>query len=210
MTPDDPRHGTTAGRFAHKRAGQPACDRCAAAATRDQKQRRLDVQRGKPARTVPVLGTRRRLQALSRLGWPADDLAARLGHRSARMVRMYLSGSVKTLNRDTATQIAALYERLSMTVGPNSVVAARAATKGWPGPFAWDDPDNPREKPKDRSTAAARVRRVGPETEDSRRAAHAAWKRGERTEDVIAGEREYQRIASARGRARAREDDEAA
>lgn len=199
MSPDDPRHGTPAGRFAHKRAGHPEpCDPCKAAATRDQKIRRLEWQRG-TTRTVPVLGTRRRLRALSRIGWPTREIARLLGWNAGTVNRI-MSGRIQRVSRDTAAEVTALYDRLSMTLGPNQVTATRAATKGWPGPMAWDDPDNPRERPKDRSPHAARIRRPGPETEESRRAAHAAYKRGERTPEVSAGEEAYQEAYRARRR----------
>lgn len=209
MAPDDPRHGTTAGRFAHARASEEVCGPCKAAATRDQKIRRLEWQRGTPARTVPVLGTRRRLRALSRIGYPTREIARLLCWNTGTVSRI-MSGRIQRVSRDTAAEVTALYDRLCMTLGPNQVTATRAATKGWPGPMAWDDPDNPRERPKDRSPHAARIRRPGPENDDSRKAAHAAYKRGERTPEVCAGEEAYQEAYRARRRQNRRDDEEAA
>lgn len=96
---------------------------------------------------VPALGTRRRLQALPRLGWPLESIAQQLGRRPASL-RRSMAGA--TVTAHTARTVAELYSRLEGTAPPeqtaeqrNAAAAVRqeAVLRSWPPPLAWDDID---------------------------------------------------------------------
>jgi lambda repressor-like predicted transcriptional regulator len=95
---------------------------------------------------VDIAGTRRRVQALSRMGWPADMIAAR-ADLSETTLRHALGRDRITAR--IATRIARVYDELSEVRGPSSRAAARAANRGYAPPAAWDDDtiDDPRTKP---------------------------------------------------------------
>ena len=92
------------------------------------------------ARYVDATGTRRRLQALMRIGWPQRILAARLG-RSIQAVSFLLQQPVVT--RRTRDDVRALYRELAGQLGPSRTgqraTAVRAAARGFLGPAAWND-----------------------------------------------------------------------
>ena len=146
MTPDDPRHGTAAGWCAHYADNDlPACDPCRRASNRYNKGLRLDHLRGQPRR-VPAVGARRRVQALARIGWTGAEVAARLG-----ITQQALSESIhpdrRQVYRSRHDAIAEVYEALSGTRGPSDRAAKVAEGRGWPPPLAWDNIDDPDERP---------------------------------------------------------------
>lgn len=154
MSPEDPRHGTSRGYYAHRRAGQPACDACKRAAATAEAVRQVRLARGIPAH-IPAIGMQRRLQALVRLGYSWQALGDALG-RSDSSAQKLATEPRAFIQRDTYRRVVDVYERLSMTlpVGdtPHKVRAitlarAKAERNGWPPPLAWDDPDNPNERP---------------------------------------------------------------
>jgi hypothetical protein len=106
----------------------------------------VDQANRAPRSHVAATGTRRRLQALIAVGWPHDELAARLGRSSAGLRRSMLSDSVTA---QTAQDVSALYEQLwnlrlpQSTEDQRAADAARAfaADRGWLPPLAWDDID---------------------------------------------------------------------
>jgi hypothetical protein len=106
---------------------------------------RIDQANRAPHSHVGATGTRRRLQALIAVGWPHDELAARLGRSSAGLRRSMLSDSVTA---QTAQDVSALYEQLWNVRPPQSTdqraaddARAFAAERGWLPPLAWDDID---------------------------------------------------------------------
>lgn len=108
---------------------------------------RVDQANRAPRSHVDATGTRRRLQALIAVGWPHDELAARLGRSSAGLRRSMLSDSVTA---QTAQNVSALYEQLWNLRPPQSnddqraaadAARAFAAERGWLPPLAWDDID---------------------------------------------------------------------
>ena len=148
MTPDDPRHGTSAGYIAGCR-GQ--C--CWAAKQRYDKARRWEAHSTGRGRKVPAFRAVRRLQALQRLGWSMPALAAEhdLTHKS-----LYGVGRQPTVYRSTLDEIASAYDRLSMTLPPTETSSQRASAakarnhairRGYPPPLAWDDIDDIDEVP---------------------------------------------------------------
>jgi hypothetical protein len=107
---------------------------------------RHDANRA-PHSRVDVTGTRRRLQALVAIGWPASLLANLLGRRPSSLCRSMTGESVTAR---TAQEVAALYERLCNTRPPRITSGQRAAAdaaqaeavaRGWLPPLAWDDID---------------------------------------------------------------------
>ncbi|RFU20592.1 helix-turn-helix domain-containing protein [Geodermatophilus marinus] len=108
---------------------------------------RVDEANRAPRSHVGATGTRRRLQALIAIGWPHDELAARLGRNSAGLRRSMLSDAVTAR---TAQDVTALYEQLWNLRPPHSTDDQRAAAdaarafaaeRGWLPPLAWDDID---------------------------------------------------------------------
>lgn len=146
MSPDDPRHGTVAGYGQHHKTGTlPACDACKRAVAKYQANRELMKMRGQ-SHTVAARGTIRRIQALVALGWPMPLLSQRLGAAQPQTIQnLARKPHDARIRVATAAKISALYEELSMTIGPSTVSAARARNKGWLPPLAWDDIDNDRE-----------------------------------------------------------------
>lgn len=147
----DPRHGTRPGYYAHRRAGQEACQPCRRAAAKAEAVRQLRLMRGDRGR-IPALGTARRLQALAWLGWTWKQLERELGSDEMMVRRWALrTNPGQFVFPDTARRVAELYERLCMTPAPRDTVAQRnayarahnrALRNGWMPPLAWDDIDN--------------------------------------------------------------------
>lgn len=147
----DPRHGTVAG---YNRI--PCRERCCKDAMAQYKvKRELDLMAGK-SRIVPAIGTQRRVQALSCLGWSNAEVARRAGMHPEHLPR--LVNHAETINRQTAARIAKVYDELSMKFPPSrtkqekqAITYARnvARRKGWLPPLAWDDDyiDDPTYRP---------------------------------------------------------------
>lgn len=136
MSPDDPRHGTYAGHCAGCRN-----DCCRTAARNYHKRLEHDTRNGRPRR-VRARGFIRRYQALQRMGWTAEDLAPLLGMKPTNLRR---DARARTwISTQRHNQMAAVYDRLSMTVaqGPRAASVRRNATlAGYPSPLAWDNID---------------------------------------------------------------------
>lgn len=105
---------------------------------------------------VDAVGTRRRLQALTAVGWNGADLARRLGKNPATLHRL-LTGAAVTAK--TARAVTSLYDQIWDQHPPAETAADRAeaartrataADRGWLPPMAWDDHhlDNPNAKPR--------------------------------------------------------------
>ncbi|MCW2757010.1 MAG: hypothetical protein JWO46_756 [Nocardioidaceae bacterium] len=149
MTPDDPRHGTNAGYWAGCRE---AC--CRRANARYAKGIRYDRLHG--GRSVPALGSQRRIQALAALGWSYTEIAAAAGMTHRNHIRRIVVGQkgrpCRYLSRKTAAAIAAAFDKLSMTI-PDQRLSGRtrawARRQGWAPPLAWDDDtiDDPTVRP---------------------------------------------------------------
>lgn len=142
MKVNDPRHGTLAG---HAAGCRDTC--CGDAKRRYDKRRKWEALQGL-ARLVPSLGTRRRVRALQALGYSVPAIASEASLPAKTVLDLcYRSDRVRA---ETANAIAATYERLCMTpaTGPYSNRSRLCAQrKGWAPPLAWDDIDNPDERP---------------------------------------------------------------
>jgi DNA-binding CsgD family transcriptional regulator len=97
-------------------------------------------------RRVDATGSRRRLQALRVIGHRRYDLAAQLGITPDR-VKHITAGATSRVTPGEAAAIARLYRNLSTVPGPSKQTAGIARSKGWYGPLAWDDIDDPDCKP---------------------------------------------------------------
>lgn len=154
------RHGPTAADYMRR-----GC-RCPDAREAYRLYRKRHREGRQPAGYVDATGTRRRLQALTALGYDQKHLAGRLG--ISRPAIGYLTGSrTSTVHRATAAAAAELYDELSMRVAPAGFTAtyARAVARrnGWPPPLAWDDDTigdpaaRPQCRPADRAGSRTRV-----------------------------------------------------
>lgn len=87
---------------------------------------------------VAAAGSARRLQALSYLGWPVPELAARLGAEPLDVCALLVADTAG-VRRGLAAAVAALYDALWDQPGPSRLVAGDARRRGWCPPLAWDD-----------------------------------------------------------------------
>lgn len=151
MNPDDPRHGSYAGAVAHYLSRVPTCQPCkeAAATYRRNRRARLYLARSASLEVNPT-GSVRRIQALVAIGHSMRTIDERMGWAWGTTSRFIVAGH-KTTHRTTALKIAAVYDELCMST-PTGTYALRnrrlAARKGWSPPLAWDDIDDPDERPK--------------------------------------------------------------
>jgi len=151
MTPDDPRHGTTAG--FHQGCRQACCN---AARARYEKEGRVLRSQGM-TRIVDATGAQRRIRALMRIGWTSTDIAKVAGWPERNYVLRILNGQkgkpTRQVSRATDQAIRRAYDLLSMRTPPSSPARARtralAERRGYPSPLAWDDDviDDPQARP---------------------------------------------------------------
>lgn len=165
MTPNDPRHGTDTGYTAGCRE-----DCCRRGHARRHKEDRIY-----PNPLVDATGSRRRIQALARMGWSTAELSRRLGKHRSYLLKVLKNDRVQS---ETAALVALLYDQLSMrrATGPVAArTAAEAQAAGWPPPLAWDDIDNdPDPYREELDTQTRRVHARGWET-SANRVEDAEW-----------------------------------
>lgn len=103
----------------------------------------LDLERVPDRCHVPALGARRRVQALSAIGWSQGDIAERLG-----ISQQALANSLRTevMTARVSRRIRDVYTELEMSEGPSLRTRKRAVAQGWAPPAAWDDIDDPHEQ----------------------------------------------------------------
>jgi hypothetical protein len=90
-------------------------------------------------------GSRRRVQALQWMGWTLSEIGRRIG-TTGQTLQSQLRTSRMSYRR--AAQIAAVYDELWDKPGPSRITATKARRWGYAPPSAWDDIDNPLERPK--------------------------------------------------------------
>jgi hypothetical protein len=95
---------------------------------------------------VPALGTVRRLQALAAMGWPVSWAGPQSGisDTHARMLVRSRHGSVSA---SVAARVDEVYRRHCMAPGPSAFARGHARRNNWVTAVAWDDIDDPRDKP---------------------------------------------------------------
>lgn len=98
-------------------------------------------------RGVDGTGTFRRWDALQWMGWPAVEIARRVGVRPYSIPSMRSRGD--QVSYRVAHAMAEVYEELSHVPGPSEGSATKARRKGWAPPAAWDEDtiDDPTARP---------------------------------------------------------------
>lgn len=161
----------------------------------------LAVKIGPPPadqRRVDATGTIRRLRALNYIGHPHRELALRLDMTPDRLTDI-AAGPVTVVRPHEAEAIAGLYRKLAAIPGTCKQVATAARNKGWHGPLAWDDIDDPAAVPDVEPAASNRGR---PEQVDTVRVARLTAI-GKSAEQIAAELGCHKRtVVRARGRAR--------
>lgn len=97
-------------------------------------------------RDVDATGTMRRLRALVVIGWPIEQLSPQLGIYPTALGNI-ARGELEHVRATTADTVALHYQHLIRTPGPSNRSRILARKKGWHGPAAWDDIDDPACKP---------------------------------------------------------------
>ncbi len=111
---------------------------------------RLDQTPPIPSGLVDATGTRRRLRALAALGYNLTDIARHVGVPQSSL-HQTLEGPWERVRTTVATKVARTYRQLSTRPAPSGRHAEQARNaameRGWHGPMAWDDIDDPACKP---------------------------------------------------------------
>ncbi|MCM3822585.1 hypothetical protein ACP4TB_30405 [Streptomyces sp. DR3-1] len=103
----------------------------------------LSIPLGRPDQgRIDSTGTTRRLRALAVLGYPIYVIAE-ASRMDTSMLQGHLAAQHATISAPIARRIASTYRRLSLTPGPSQISRTRAAARGWHGPAAWEDIDDP-------------------------------------------------------------------
>lgn len=118
-----------------------------------QKRYQIAHKQGRSLR-VSAIGTIRRIQALQVMGYSTIQLKEMLGRQPVKSnlwPRAYRTGT-GMINRRTAEQWARLYREIVEFRGRSTApsanhVSTMATRKGWAGPGAWDNIDDPHEIP---------------------------------------------------------------
>jgi len=88
-------------------------------------------------RGLDSCGTRRRVQALAWMGWPATEVAKRAGIPVSTLQTLIMP--TRRISYGYAARVAEVYETLSHLQGPSKVAAGKARGLGFAPPLAWDD-----------------------------------------------------------------------
>lgn len=139
LSADDPVHGTKTG---YTKGCRDECCRTAQAQAQARWRTRSIIYG--PTELVDATGTRRRIHALMALGHstPRIGTACALDESTIRTL-----ATRQRITPRSAQRIARVYDELSMTVGTSTKTRRYAARMGWAPPLAWDDIDDPRERP---------------------------------------------------------------
>lgn len=126
------------------------CTRCALAYSRWKRAWLAGEDRERA--TIDGSGTRRRLQALTVMGWSPPELALRLGMNEQSVLRLRNSSTARRVLPATYGAVRDLYDQLWNRRSPglhSQRLTNLALRKGWHPPLAWDDDeiDNPAAKP---------------------------------------------------------------
>lgn len=130
------KHGEVAG---YQAGCREEC--CGRAKSRDRKRRELAIHRGHSF-TVPCERSRRKVQALAALGWPASAVAHHIGVTQQAMSRILARDTIRST---TAERIDRAYALLEMRIPEDTMWSRRtknaAQRAGWLPPLAWEDID---------------------------------------------------------------------
>jgi hypothetical protein len=132
------------------------CLPCRAASANARRQLDQEHKAGQ-RRLINPLGTTRRIHALGVMRWRHSDIAEAAGIHP-RYIHALTDG--RLIHRDTAAAIARAYDQLHMLTGPGHPrTEAIARRNGGHPPLAWDDIDDPDERPGQAYQAVKRPRR---------------------------------------------------
>ena len=97
-----------------------------------------------PGARVPVVPSQRRIRALAVVGYGQDHLLTYLGLKvgSCALNKVY-SAALPSVTAKRHRAIAAMFDELVWKRGPSARATRDAVRKGWWGPWAWDDIDDP-------------------------------------------------------------------
>lgn len=87
---------------------------------------------------VDVIGTRRRIQALSRIGWSQAEVCRRIDRHPTMLTTALCKNRITAA---TAFLVSEVYRELSTVEGPSGSARSKAALAGWAPPIAWEDVD---------------------------------------------------------------------
>jgi hypothetical protein len=87
---------------------------------------------------VPAIGTARRLQALTAIGYTMEDLVPYCDIHPD-MLRRIRHGSQATIAAKTGRVIDGIFGELQLTRGSSTKAFRYAERRGWALPFAWDE-----------------------------------------------------------------------
>lgn len=106
--------------------------------------------KGARGQYIDATGTMRRVQALACIGHSYTTIAAAAATSRNRILTI-ANGRQPTVRRAIAERVAAAYQQLAFAPPPRNKHTNRsrneARNKGWNGPLAWDDIDDPDSKP---------------------------------------------------------------
>lgn len=94
-------------------------------------------QSGRPLR-VPIVGVRRRIQALMAIGWPRPEIARRIGWQGGSLGDL-ANPRRSQVDRRTYLAVRAVYDELADKPGPSARTKGWARNRGYLPPLAWDD-----------------------------------------------------------------------
>lgn len=94
----------------------------------------------------PALGAMRRVRALAAMGWPLWWQSECTGISDAGL-RDICSGRTKTISLERFDAIDRVYRTHAMRLGPSDVARAVARAKHWGTAAAWNDIDDPADRP---------------------------------------------------------------
>lgn len=108
----------------------------------------LAIRIGPPpaVRHVAPVGAKRRIQALAYIGYTQPQIASHTGLSRAALAHI-IAGTADRILIGTADAIDRTYRQLRWTPGPSSGAMHYARRRGWHGPLAWDDIDDPNAQP---------------------------------------------------------------
>ena len=93
---------------------------------------------------VSVIPTQRRIRALAVCGYGQDHLLAHLGMNTGTCaLNKVYSGLLPHVTAKRHRAVAAMFDELVWTPGPSTRATKDATRKGWWGPWAWDDIEDP-------------------------------------------------------------------
>lgn len=102
--------------------------------------------------TIPALGSQRRIQALRAIGYTIPQLAEATGLSTVYLDQLCNGRRSVRINKRNAELIDRAYRTLSVQPLHNTTQATRsrnnARRRGWHPPMAWNDIDNPKERPR--------------------------------------------------------------